>query len=285
MKPEDKTKKNAEDFLSKAAHEGGMPLSYYTEYLKRLPEHLALVRVGFSAYALVDAADLPLVRKFPWYLHKSRRLRYAKTCLPDKTYLCMHQLIVESAPGLDIDHINSNGLDNRRKNLRVVTRAQHHHNRRKLDSRPVTSRFKGVCLPPSDTSKWRADIIVYGKGCYLGRFAREVDAAHAYDTAALLFFDQYAKINFPNLREKKEMAIIEIKSGFNRLISQSKAVTRPDVEKMLIGLEWNDRMALLGYFKTTDRRLCGAVLKYIRKARRNSVMSFTEKTAGAQASG
>lgn len=95
----------------------------------------------------------------------------------------MHRVVAGEPPcGLEIDHINGNGLDNRRANLRFVTHAQNLANQRPQQGR--TSRFRGVCWLRRD-QVWRAQIKSGGKTCYLGCFADEEDAARAYDASAV----------------------------------------------------------------------------------------------------
>ena len=81
-----------------------------------------------------------------------------------------------------VDHINHNGLDNRRCNLRLVTQSQNMCNMR-ITPRSKSSCFKGVHWF-GRTNKWQAQIMMDGKRVHLGYFVDEVDAARAYDEAA-----------------------------------------------------------------------------------------------------
>jgi hypothetical protein len=92
--------------------------------------------------------------------------------------------------GIEVDHRNHNGLDNRRSNLRLATGHQNQGNRRPQGGSP---RFKGVYL---SRSKWVAQIRFGGSKRYLGRFTVEEDAARAYDAAARLIFGEFACTNF-----------------------------------------------------------------------------------------
>lgn len=113
----------------------------------------------------------------------------------DNRYLFMHRVITSAQPGMDVDHINGNGLDNRKINLRVCTRSQNLQNKPR---RPGTSRFKGVYWNTRDLV-WRAYISVNRSVTSLGQFRDEVEAAKTYDAAALKHFGPQARLNFPDI--------------------------------------------------------------------------------------
>lgn len=140
--------------------------------------------------ALVDDEDYERVSAFKWYAHKNYRTFYALRHTPWKDgarqVIRMHSFIM----GIPyVDHVNCDGLDNRKKNLRSADSRQSSQNRRKeLNS---CSRFKGVSW---DKKHWRARI----KGTIsLGNFDSEEAAARAYDEAAKKLFGEFARLNFP----------------------------------------------------------------------------------------
>lgn len=104
----------------------------------------------------------------------------------------LHRVILDALPGQEVDHINGDGLDNRRCNLRLVHQQQNQMNRR---AQRGSSRFKGVSWHSSHR-KWRAQIRHNGSKLWLGAFGSEDDAARAYDAAALELFGPYARVNF-----------------------------------------------------------------------------------------
>jgi len=105
----------------------------------------------------------------------------------------MHRLVLDARPGQIVDHINGNGLDNRRANLRLVTAVQNAQNQF-VQAGPKTSQYKGVHWD-SVGQRWAASITVDGHAIELGRFDREEIAARAYDDAALVHFGPHARTN------------------------------------------------------------------------------------------
>jgi hypothetical protein len=151
-------------------------------------------------FALIDARDYPLIAQYRWSALRSGNTWYAKASMNGKTTY-MHRLVAfgptESAPReLKVDHINRNGLDNRRENLRSVTHGQNMMN---TVGRPAVrkSQFKGVSVRKHLAKPYRASIGVGGKQKHLGYFGHPYVAACAYDRAARLYFGPHARLNFP----------------------------------------------------------------------------------------
>lgn len=137
--------------------------------------------------AVIDEADYELVSQFKWHPRKSGDGRiYAHSTRAGQ----MHYLIT----GYEMtDHIDGDGLNNRRSNLRPVNHAQNQMNRRPQGG---SSRYKGVhWFKPQ--KKWVARIVLNGRKVHLGYFTDEVEAAKAYDAAAVKHFGDYARPNFP----------------------------------------------------------------------------------------
>lgn len=145
--------------------------------------------------AWVDDDDFPFLSKLTW--HAVRRE-------PDGTWyaatngivggtsqtLLMHRMIL-GFPILEVDHADTNGLNNQRSNLRKATKTQNQQNQLKPVT-PKTSQFKGVS---KTRFGWVAHIGLNRRTIHLGSFRTEVDAALAYNEAARKHFGEFARLN------------------------------------------------------------------------------------------
>ena len=133
---------------------------------------IAYIPLTKGYYSLIDSEDAHIAETRNWYAAVCPRTVYARRS--PSTYL--HALIFgDNGP----DHINCNGLDNRRANLRAATSRQNGYNQR----RPTTNTtgFKGVCFY---SGRFRAHIIIDGRNKHLGGFFTAEDAYAAYCKAA-----------------------------------------------------------------------------------------------------
>jgi hypothetical protein len=138
-------------------------------------------------WAKVDTCDMHLVYPGCWTWDGRYGIRMA-----GKQKIYMHRVILGTTSEVpEVDHINGDGTDNRRSNLRPATRTQDHANQRKTRG---SSRYKGVFW---DTTfkRWKARITINGRQLYLGSFDTEEAAARAYNVAALAAWGEYAWLN------------------------------------------------------------------------------------------
>ncbi len=146
-------------------------------------------------YAIVDRDDFEWLRQYRWCAIRARcGIWYAVTTLNGRMVF-MHRLILEAPEGKVVDHIDGNGLDERRSNLRLCTPRQNARNRRPRKGK--TSDYLGVYKRSDVPEKWFAKVACGEKRVYLGPFDDEVEAARARDRAAVELHGEFASLNFP----------------------------------------------------------------------------------------
>jgi len=149
-------------------------------------------------YAIVDDEDYNKLNSFCWNAterkHFSHKTYYAvRTIYETRKVVYMHRQILGVLVEQVVDHINRNGLDNRKENLRICSQSENNRNRGKSDVN-VTG-YKGVFVR-RNTNSYMAAISVNKKQIYLGMFLGKEEAARAYDEAAKKYFGEFANLNF-----------------------------------------------------------------------------------------
>lgn len=150
----------------------------------RIEGDLAYITLTKGYTAVIDAADVPLVSDGNWTALVVKHTVYARRVLGptgNQRAYYLHRVIVGSPEGLEIDHWDRNGLNNRRGNLRLATPEENRRNQGL--SVKNRSGFKGVGWD-KDAGKWRARIMVKSKLIHLGMFDIKEDAAAAYAKAS-----------------------------------------------------------------------------------------------------
>jgi len=149
-------------------------------------------------FSLVDDRDHEDLLRYKWSAHRNgntfyavRHIRIGKKRLME----WIHRRILGLKPGDGkyVDHINNNGLDNRRNNLRVCTNKENLRNRTIKQSNN-TSGFRGVYWNKRKR-KWEASIGINSQRKHLGYYESKTDAAMAYNRAAIKYFGKFAKLN------------------------------------------------------------------------------------------
>lgn len=159
-----------------------------------LTPNIRAIALSQNKVAVIDAEDLDKVMVYRWHAAEQhhRGYFYAKTNLKGKhrKSLHMHQLICPTTGGMEADHRNRNGLDNRKSNLRPATRAENIRNSSvHSDSR---SGLKGVSYRSDRKRKWVAQIGCNGKKYNLGGYDTPEEAHEAYLKAAVQLFGGFA---------------------------------------------------------------------------------------------
>lgn len=172
-----------------------------TEYLMKEEDYIEkkerLIPLTQGKFAIVDEDKYEELIKYKWYAIKGNHTYYAMrqirlTNPTEIIYIYMHSQILGYPIGVEIDHRNHNGIDNRIFNIRTCTRSQNQHNRRKR--RNASSIFKGVSWN-KNTNKWYSHVVFEGKSINLGQFNSEIEAAKAYDAKALELCGEFALLN------------------------------------------------------------------------------------------
>lgn len=153
------------------------------------------VRLLRGEVTIIDDSDFPLIGSYRWRLSSHG---YAVRSVSSKRYVTLSNTIMDVPKGMVVDHINRNRLDNRRCNLRIVTR---HQNSMNISKRSGTaSKFIGVYLHRGRNGRdgmWHARIENKGKKIWIGSYYDEAEAALAYDDMAKKIKGEYANLNFP----------------------------------------------------------------------------------------
>jgi len=175
-----------------------MPLLLY-RYL-RYGYTFRRIRLTQGKYANVDPDDYHKLAKYKWHAAKRGRTFYVERVIRAKNgkqlSIAMHRQVIIVPDNLFVDHINHNGLDNRKANLRPATLIQNVRNRAKYNNRAYGSKYKGV-IWHKEHKLWQAQIRVNRKPIFLGSFKNELQAAKAYDKAAKKYHGEFAALNFP----------------------------------------------------------------------------------------
>ncbi len=149
--------------------------------------------------ALIDDDDYKKIAAFRWNIRKDGYVEYAARYIQingKNVRISMHRVILNLShrDGTIVDHINGNGLDNRKTNLRIVTSSLNRYNCRMRYNN--TSGYRGISWHRKD-KKWRVSICFKGKQFWCGEFINKISAALAYDNAAIKYYGTDAKLNFP----------------------------------------------------------------------------------------
>lgn len=146
-----------------------------------------VLKHGIERRAVVDDRDFEYLSRFTW----SYDGKYAVTTRPKRVR--MHVMLMRPRKGYVCDHIDGDGLNNTRANLRVCSHRQNIRNR--ALNRNNSSGYKGVYERRNRSgSKWYACIVTH-KTIYLGTFDAPQKAAEAYNVAALRYFGKFARLN------------------------------------------------------------------------------------------
>lgn len=152
---------------------------------------MALLNIGKGMTVAVDDCDVQLVRSFSWSVQKCKGYFYAATKVSGRSIL-MHRYIIGAPRDSVVDHIDQNGLNNCRSNLRIATRM--HNAANGYAHRDNALGFKGV---RRHRNYYAAQIRSNGVSRTIGYYRTVEEAAMAYDYTARVDFGEFARLNFP----------------------------------------------------------------------------------------
>lgn len=159
------------------------------------------IAVGKNHFVLIDEPDLDQVWPYGWCATTTYGVHSKHTYASARIGggpVFLHRWILGADQAAVVDHINGDGLNNRRENIRIGTQALNNANRSAIDKVVRSSKFKGVDAVPCASKKlWQARISHKNKTIFLGRFDDEEAAARAYDAAARELQGEFARLNFP----------------------------------------------------------------------------------------
>ena len=161
------------------------------------------IKLNKGKYAIIDNEDFEYLSQWKWYIGRNGHYpftEYAKRNrhIADKSKeIFMHRVILEKngveIEGKLVDHINHNGLDNRKENMRTATRSENKTNGIRYSNN--TSGTKGIYFENSDhfkLKKWKAAISINGKWTNLGRFITKEEAIKVRKKAENKYFGEFA---------------------------------------------------------------------------------------------
>lgn len=154
------------------------------------------IQLTNGGVALVDDEDFEMINKYKWFAHKEGNTFYAwrhiKKGMRQYGMVKMHRQILNPMDHEQVDHVNGNGLDNRRANIRVCSNSQNMMNQKIRSDN--SSGFKGVSYH-AQNKRWRATINLNGKQISAGCYATPKEAAIAYNRKAIELFGEFARPN------------------------------------------------------------------------------------------
>ena len=155
------------------------------EALKMALKAACLIPLTKGKFALVDPENYEMLMQWQWhYISGGYAVRKPKESI------YMHRIIMKTPIGMDTDHINGDKLDNRKSNLRIVTRSQNRMNQHK----PRKNKYKGVSFSEKE-NKWQASLGTRDNRIWAGYHDTQEEAARAYNAAAKQHFGEFAKLN------------------------------------------------------------------------------------------
>jgi hypothetical protein len=154
---------------------------------------MKIIKLSKGKETIVDDEDFEWLNQWSWYFNTNgyaQRKVYVRGNKSLDEIWFMHRMVAETPEGMDTDHINGNKLDNRRKNLRIVTRSQN------MMNGDLRSNNRSGCSGVSydkKNRKWSVCVMVDRKNVFHKRFKELSDAIDARKTAETRYFGQFSR--------------------------------------------------------------------------------------------
>lgn len=209
-------------------------------------------------YFFIDGEDFVKVKEYTWWLNYSK---HTDSFYIDSEYrnnkkrvkIKLHRYLVNCPKGMVVDHIDGNTLNNCRSNLRICKLSENSRNRRDT---PSSSIYKGVFLIKRD-NVYTAAIRYKNNLIYLGRFKNEVNAAKAYNEAAIKYFGEFARLNVitEDVLPEKPRKYSSTYRGVSFDLSRNKftAYFQKDKKNIFLGRFNTELEAAMAYNNACDR--------------------------------
>ena len=159
------------------------------------------IELACGLKALVDDDDYEIINGYNWFSSPGKYTDYAYSNIGGKK-ASLHRTILNAQKKMVVDHIDGDGLNNQKINLRISTVQE--NNRNKLRNKNMKGNLKGVFYVDR-LGKYKALITENKKSKHLGCFKTEEEAGKAYDNAARKNFGEYARLNFPRKGEQSAL--------------------------------------------------------------------------------
>jgi hypothetical protein len=154
------------------------------------------IKLTQGKVALVDDEDYEYLNQFKWftnningYFYAGRQITVSKN---KQTIIYMHRIIMKPEKGTVIDHLDGNTLNNQKNNLRICTHAENMRNSK--INKNNKSGYKGVVYQ-INSNNYKAQIKFNNKTINIGSYIDPIDAARAYNAAALKYHGEFANLN------------------------------------------------------------------------------------------
>ena len=158
---------------------------------------MKLIPLTRGLFAKIDDSDYVRLMKHKWQASSDTRKHIYARGIVNGKHIYMHRFILRLTDSvMDVDHKDGNGLNNQRSNIRICNRSSNLQNRKISRGK---SKYMGVSL---QIGKWRSSLYVDKKRIYLRLFNSEINAAKAYDRAAIKYHKEFANLNFPQKPQK-----------------------------------------------------------------------------------